>query len=133
MEDTKNVQNKKNTKIVSTIILLILLVISLIFLILILSFDVKAMIQEINANNESQEAAEQVAEGFAVALGAAIMLVLMIALSAIEIIVNTLCLIKSIFNRKSDVKWVKILSYVLDASFGLIILLTIIRAITWFV
>ena len=131
--DNNEIVQKKNKKLVSTIVLLIILAISIIFLCLVLSFDVKAMIQEINSNNESQEAAEQVAEGFALAFGAAIMLVLMIGLSIILIIVDTICLIISIHNRISDVKWIKILSFVLDGAFGLSILLIIIRAITWFV
>ena len=129
------VVEKKNTKLASTIILLIFLAISLIFFILIMSFDFKAVIdsttESVKENSDSAEA--RVAGGFAVALGASIVLVLMLAISFVLVIVDLICLIKAINNRKSSVKWIKIMSYVLEGSFGLIILLTIIRVLTWMI
>ena len=130
MEENKEV-TKKNTKLFSTIILLIFLVLSILVLCLVLSFDFHAMAEQAKA--QSDNTTEQVVGGLAIGLGLGILFALMLFVSIALVVVDLLCLFKAINNRKSDVKWIRILSYVLDGSFSLIIILTIIRFITWVV
>ncbi len=122
---------KKNTKLFSTIVLLIFLVLSILVLCLVLSFDFHALAEQAKA--QSDNTTEQVVGGLAIGLGLGILFALMLFVSIALVVVDLLCLFKAINNRKSDVKWIRILSYVLDGSFSLIIILTIIRFITWVV
>ena len=130
MEENKEV-TKKNTKLFSTIVLLIFLALSILVLCLVLSFDFHAMAEQAKA--QSDNTTEQVVGGLAIGLGLGILFALMLFVSIALVVVDLLCLFKAINNRKSDVKWIRILSFVLDGSFSLIILLTIIRFITWVV
>ena len=130
MEENKEVA-KKNTKLFSTIVLLIFLVLSILVLCLVLSFDFHALAEQAKA--QSDNTTEQVVGGLAIGLGLGILFALMLFVSIALVVVDLLCLFKAINNRKSDVKWIRILSYVLDGSFSLIIILTIIRFITWVV
>ena len=130
MEENKEVI-KKNTKLFSTIVLLIFLTLSVLVLCLVLSFDFHAMAEQAKA--QSDNTTEQVVGGLAIGLGLGILFALMLFVSIALVVVDLLCLFKAINNRKSDVKWIRILSYVLDGSFSLIIILTIIRFITWVV
>ena len=130
MEENKEV-TKKNTKLFSTIVLLIFLALSILVLCLVLSFDFHAMAEQAKA--QSDNTTEQVVGGLAIGLGLGILFALMLFVSIALVVVDLLCLFKAINNRKSDVKWIRILSFVLDGSFSLIIILTIIRFITWVV
>ncbi len=133
--DNNELVEKKNTKLVSTIILLIILALSLIVFFSIMAFDFKAVVEATSnsAKENAENAGERIAGGFAVALTSSIILVLMLGLAFILVIVDIICLIKAINNRKSSIKWIKIMSFVLDGSFGLILLLTVIRVLTWLI
>ena len=105
--------NYDKPRLMSTIILGILLIPSLAFSIILAPVTVHAL----------------TAEGGWAIIGAVFGLVLIIMLEIALTVVNALGLLFSVLNRKSTLKPVRIVSYVMDGLFGAMTLLAIIKII----
>lgn len=99
-------------RITSTVILSIIIIICLVAFIALLPVNIQDVLN--SANDGSGDASEQVAKGFALAFVAIILVVIILPVYILEILINGICLIFTIKNRKSPIKAVRIINYVLD-------------------
>lgn len=123
MED--NIVKKEPKRLVLTIISILLLIASLIFFFIIIGVDKNALADNVPKDN--------VAAGIAGAFGAALVLVIMIIFAIGIVIASLVGLLLSFLQRKNKNKPIRIISYVTLCAFLLIIILTVIRFITWIV
>ena len=123
MED--NIVRKEPKRLALTIISILLLIASLIFFFIIIGVDKNALADNVPKDNA--------AAGIAGAFGAALVLVIMIIFAIGIVIASLVGLLLSFLQRKNRNKPIRIISYVTLCAFLLIIILTIIRFITWIV
>ena len=121
-------------RITSTVILGIFLVISILIALIFISLtwaDIDAAME--SAKQETQDdPAGQMVVGGAIALSLGIVIVLAIGAYGLLLINDTIFLIFSIRNRKSTLKPIRIISYIYDGAFGILIAISIVKLILYF-
>ncbi len=123
-------KNYDKPRIPSTVVISVFVTIALFLTILILPIswaDVQAAVD--NTAENSENAAGAVVGGFAVALVMAIGMALVIIVSIANIITTGILLPFALNNRKSTLKPVRIMSYVLDGLVGAVLITNIVKLI----
>ena len=132
-QPVKKQRHYDKPRIPSTIIISIFLLLGMFFALLFVGTSWAAVKEAADAAAESQEdAAGQVVGGAAVAFAGAIGMVLVIIVYFGVVIDMGIILPFAIKNRKSTLKPVRIISYVLDGLIGATLLLSIIKIILFF-
>ena len=117
-------------RIASTIVISVFATIALVITLLTLPINWEMVKEAVdNTADNADNAAGAVAGGFVIALFGALAVVLTIALNIANVISMSICLPFSLKNRKSTLKPIRIISYVLDGVTGLILLANIVRVI----
>lgn len=117
-------------RLASTIVIGVFITIALILTLIILPFsweDVKEAVDK--AAESSDSAAGAAVGGFAVALFGVLGIALVIVVAIANVINSSICLPFAIKNRKSTLKPIRIISYVLDGVTGAVLLTNLIKII----
>ena len=123
--------NYDKKRIVSTVILGIFLLAALYFTIVFLPVTWTSL--EEGAKVEEESAAGQIVAAGAIGLAMALGMVLVIIFEIGILIVSSICLPFAIRNRHSTLKAIRIISYVYDGLFALMIVTSIVKLILAFI
>ena len=119
-------------RITSTVILSILLAISLVAFIIILPVDYRNLTTT-DDPEQDKDVGEAIGEAIGLGFAAVFIIIIVLGVMAVLVVVDSICLIFTILNRKSPLKSVRITNYVLDGVAATIIIGCIIKFIIWIV
>ena len=120
-------------RITSTIIIGVILTVLLVFTLLLTPVSWAALKGAIDESAENSESAGgQIVGAFALAIVGAVGIALVIAIYFLIIIGNGICFIFTFKNRRSTLKPIRIISFVMDGLIGVMVTISIVKIILLF-
>ena len=120
-------------RITSTIIIGVILTVLLVFTLLLTPVSWAALKEAIDESAENSESAGgQIVGAFALAIVGAVGIALVIAIYFLIIIGNGICFIFTFKNRRSTLKPIRIISFVMDGLIGAMVTISIVKIILLF-